>query len=302
MARAFVTVDDQSNLPDPVRTRLKGELDGRYPPTQAVNFTDRGDVIPTLFSYFGNKPNVYSPPTQFDSNHAMSFSGNSSPVVAGGTLLGVGSGPRAMYARTPNMGERLTRIGGRFRLLPGTGTRTTGGTVCLGIADDLIDSSAGVNVSMPCHFLTTARTWYYTVWTEGVGQVVLATGDYATPLLTDYAAEYEMQCWLNGTTAVFDLPDGTRRSVVDSRIGSYGANFGFFEGFQPGGDTDDVTAFTHIWAGLGVARIPKRTLDAPQAGSSFAVAGPTAPTTPGEYAWIETDGNGNFIDLHTGKN
>ncbi|WP_032376718.1 hypothetical protein [Rhodococcoides fascians] len=32
MARAFVTVDDQSNLPDPVRTKLKGELDTRYAP------------------------------------------------------------------------------------------------------------------------------------------------------------------------------------------------------------------------------------------------------------------------------
>ncbi|WP_179273098.1 MULTISPECIES: hypothetical protein [unclassified Rhodococcus (in: high G+C Gram-positive bacteria)] len=30
--------------------------------------------------------------------------------------------------------------------------------------------------------------------------------------------------------------------------------------------------------------------------------GPTAPTAPGEYAWVETDGNGNFIDLHTGEN
>lgn len=32
MARAIVTVDDQSNLPDPVRTKLKGELDNRYAP------------------------------------------------------------------------------------------------------------------------------------------------------------------------------------------------------------------------------------------------------------------------------
>lgn len=37
-------------------------------------------------------------------------------------------------------------------------------------------------------------------------------------------------------------------------------------------------------------------------GTTKFVIGTDIPLSPGEFFWVETDGNGNMIDIHVGKN
>ena len=246
----------------------RAEAEATYAPKGSPFFARRDESVPELFSYFGDDENAYSVVPKFDSGQEATAAG--APwSIAGGTLVPLGSGVRAAYYRSPDMGSVVTRVGGRFRLLPGSGTRTGGGTACIAILNGLIDP-ASITVDMAAHFWTTSTAWAYTVWQAGVGQTVLASGFYSTPLLTDWSTEYELQVWLNGTTATFDLPDGSRHTIMDSRIGSYAGNFAFWESFLPGGDTDDMTAFTHVWCGTGVQRIPGLLLDRAQADTTYA--------------------------------
>ena len=268
LVQAFTGVPEDPSALEALVDMLKADAAATYALKGSPFFARRDESVPELFSYFGDDENAYSVVPKFDSGQDATAVG--APwSIAGGTLVPLGSGVRAAYYRSPDMGAVVSRVGGRFRLLPGSGTRTGGGTACIAILNGLINP-ASITVDMAAHFWTTSTAWAYTVWQAGVGQSVLASGFYSTPLLTDWSTEYELQVWLNGTTATFDLPDGSRHTVMDSRIGSYAGNFAFWESFLPGGDTDDMAAFTHVWCGTGVQRIPDLLLDRAQADTIYA--------------------------------
>jgi len=220
-----------------------------------LNKSARADPkpYPVLYSWFGNVSDG-SAPSAFDTEQAASSApGGVAPNISSGRLIASGSGVRASYYRSPALGATVTRIGARFSLRPGTATRTNGGTAAIGITAQAIDISSGVNTNMSCHFRTTATSWAISVWTAGVGEVVLDSGTYSTALTVDSETEYEMRAWINGTTIKFDLPSGQRKTVTDSRVNTYAGQYAFFESYLPNGNTDDMAAFSHVWADTGTS-------------------------------------------------
>ncbi len=225
-----------------------------------LRFLGRNDPRPNplLSSSFERLPDGAMPGT-FDTGQTtqeFEFSGTTrSCTVTDGKLAGAGTGAGATYLKTPDLGATITRIGSRFVFSPGTATRTGGGTAAIAITTQSIDASnAPTTLGMSCHFWVTASTWAYTVWEPGTGQVILLNGSFAVPLTVDGVTEYEFQAWLSGNTATFDLPDGTRHSVTDTRIGQYAGQYAFFESYLPNGNTDDLAGFSHVWADTGTAR------------------------------------------------
>src|SRR6188508_3531057 len=198
-------VDQISSLATRIGTEVKSKT-----PVIRFNKAVRADPkpYPVLYSWFGNVSDGTAPSTFNTGQAATAAPGAVAPTISSGRLIASGSGVRASYYRSPALGATVTRVGGRFSLRPGTATRTGGGTAAIAITAVAIDITSGVNTNMSCHFRTTSTAWAFSVWTQGVGEVVLDSGTYPTPLTVDSATEYEMQAWITGTSAIFELPNG----------------------------------------------------------------------------------------------
>ena len=230
-----------------------------------------GDIVnrstpratPELWTVFAGKANG-SAPTTFDSGQPATVTlgptGSAAPQISNGVLTSTPSGTgNAAYYLSGTLAGTVTRIGGRFVF---SGGSTNTGSALLGITNEQIVSSGG-NVTVPdmsCHFAITPTAWTFGVWAGpnhgNSGLVTLASGGFATSLNIDGVSEYEAQVWIVGNTATFDLPDGTRQTVTDSRIGdaTYSGSHVFFEQYANVANTDNIVGFTHVWASSGTAK------------------------------------------------
>ena len=192
-------------------------------------------------------------PTQFDSGQALSYVGNATQTIVKGKLRAGGSGARSLYARTPDLGAKVKRIGMRFVMSPPTGTRTDGGLVCIAISNQQITGGGTpATMDLSLHFWTTKDTWAITVWNGsnngGSGQEILTQGYYPVPLVNDGKTEFEIETWIEDSTITARLADGTIRTASNAKVATYAGNFAFFQAFLPNGNTDDNPGITHVWA------------------------------------------------------
>lgn len=218
----------------------------------------RDPRLPLLFEGFDGKADG-TPPVLFDSQQVADWDTSASalPTVLNGYLGAAGTGARASYYRTPNMGANITEIGGRFVIFPGSATRTANGSAVLGIGTAAIVVSGGVTIDMPCHVLFSKEGWTFGVWNHsGGGFIPLDSKTYLVPLPDDGVTEYEAAVQLDITAgkATIYSPDGNKTVVTDSRITTFAGNYGFFESFLGTGNTDDHNKWAAIWCNTGVAK------------------------------------------------
>ena len=245
-----------------------------------ARFLGRADPqpLPVLVSSFARIPNG-SAPTAFDSGQLASV------TLSGAVTLGVedghlvadpsGAGTQAAYYSSASLGSTVTRIGARFRMKPGEGTRTAGGTVAIAITQYDWSLVPLASQNMPLHISYGNGGWNIGVIVAG-SLSVLDSGVPVTPMLIDSSTEYEIEAWINGTTMTVDLPDGARRVVTDSRIATYAGQFVFCEQFLGIGAGDDIACFSHVWADTSPAAIPS----ARQLAPAFREASAKATGTP----------------------
>lgn len=178
------------------------------------------------------------------------------------------------------------------------GTNTLNSSICLAATNMPINLSNPA-FRMSAHVYTTRQAMTVTLWdASGAGQIILTGYTYDTPL--ELEKRYEFGWVIEDDSLILLLPDGQIRHVTDSRISTWLAPNFFAESYSPN-NTDSLAFVTDVWA----ATVPERLVHPRQevaGGTSAFTVGPTAPVASGEYVWIETDGNGNFIDMHVGEN
>jgi lysophospholipase L1-like esterase len=217
----------------------------------AARQLNREQAVP-LSGLFTDFYGLSSPPTTAKTGQTMGYVGSGAPaLMANGRLYAAnGSGVKALYARSADLGSAVHHLGARFVFKAGSGG--TGGLVCIGITTEMVTGGfTPVSIDMPLHVWSTKTTWAITIWNGsnhgGSGQAILASGTYAIPLAADDTTQYEIEAWINGTTITARLPDGTIRSASDAKVASYAGNFAFFESMRSD-VSDDTSGITHVWA------------------------------------------------------
>jgi lysophospholipase L1-like esterase len=217
----------------------------------AARQLNREQAVP-LSELFTDFFGLSSPPATAKTGQALGYVGSGSPaVMANGRLYAAnGSGVKALYARSADLGSPVHHLGARFVFKAGSGG--TSGLVCLGITTEMVTGGfTPTSIDMPLHVWSTRSTWAITIWDGsnhgGPAQVILASGSYPIALDADDVTQYEIEAWINGTTITVRLPDGTIRTASNAKVASYAGNFAFFESMRSDA-TDDTAGISHIWA------------------------------------------------------
>lgn len=166
------------------------------------------------------------------------------PIVTNGKLTSsTPTSAGAGYAQV-ELSTTITKVGGRFTF--STKSTDAGSAVFIAWADDV-----GVNwpniPDSPCHLAITPTNAIYGVWSGGVfTQLIDWTFD--TALTCDGATVYTVEVFIDKatSTATCFLPDGSVRTITDSRI-DVDAKWACWEYFRIA-NTDPLAAFTEIWA------------------------------------------------------
>ncbi len=163
------------------------------------------------------------------------------PTISGGRLTFTPQGASITAAYTNVLLARDgVKIGARFRLAAGGAT----GSACVAFFASPV--SGGAIPNSPVHLTSTLSGWSFGVWSGGSWSL-LASGSYATALTA--GADYVMEATVDkpSATCVIRLPDGTFKSVTDSRIASLSARYACWESYvNTSGDA--VASFDSCWA------------------------------------------------------
>lgn len=258
-------------------------------------------ATPELWAVFADHADG-SAPAAFDSGQAatttLGATGSVAPTISGGVLTATpASGSQTAYYLQGRCADVVTRIGCRFVLKPNpvSGATTNCGPI-IGICNTEVTNVGGVETIPDISFhlsVVSPTSWSAAVWAGpnngNTGLTIIAEGPFAAPLAVDGETEYEMQAWIVGDTATFDLPDGSRHSVTDSRISdaTYTGPYVFFEQWSQDPATDNTAGFTHVWASSGYSKPGAeaftgwRQAEAVTAESSTPVTAYTATAVPG---------------------
>jgi hypothetical protein len=177
------------------------------------------------------------------------------PTVVSGKLTTTKStGAVASYAQI-QMANEIDTIGARWTF--GSQTTTNGVVALVAFAAD-VDANWPTIPNAPCHLVCGVTTAGLDVWSGG-SSTNLVTWTFDTALATDGTTVHTM--WvvldkLNGTAYVY-LPDGSLRTVSDSRIKTLSGKYATFEVFRLA-TTDTTAAFTEVWASdQGHSELPR---------------------------------------------
>lgn len=224
---------------------------------------------PELYTSFVNKPDNASYPTTFDTGQTASevnWGTATTMSVSDGALtqLPADNNTAAGYYVGQLTGT-VTRIGQRFKFKPNpSGAPTTGGAVAMAICRTAI---AGTTIpTMSVHFEISPASVGIGIWngadepgTDGL--TLLGGNNFTNSLKVDDQTEYEMEAWVEGTKVTFEVREGDgliiyRGTYTDSRVGTYGGPWVFFEAWANNGATDQYSKITHVWASSGVNHPP----------------------------------------------
>lgn len=161
------------------------------------------------------------------------------PVVENGALVGrLPDEPSATYV-TQRMDRRVSRIGATFGFGPGD----VSGTLALLAVDDSTADPRG-----HCHLAITPDRWIAGVVTDGYEVEEVDRGRFDTALRQD-RSPLTVDIRYRADTATIELPDGSRRSITDSRFGgSPRADIACWEFYQATGSGAEVHLY-ETWAG-----------------------------------------------------
>jgi hypothetical protein len=169
-------------------------------------------------------------------------------------LLHDAAGMRAAYWNQDiNIVGDTKRIGATFKMSPNTGDLFASVTFVFWATPRVMGPGMKVpNASV--HLSVSANTWEYSIWENGVTEV-LSRGTYSGgPLKTDWNPSvagsgtlYRSEVLVVGDTAYILLPDGSAHSVTDPRIGAIPANIACHELYRTK-DTSAYYAFQDVWA------------------------------------------------------
>lgn len=169
------------------------------------------------------------------------------------------AGESAAYLSTPNLGAPVAEMGARFTFLPAdeapsrpgeSGEGEYAGAIALVVSARTENRVPQVAGWLPIHLVVTPANWNLAVRAEEptAPLEVIAAGEFATRLLQDGARIYEVTVQIDESTATIVLPDGTTRSVTDSRINAWRSNYATFELYSLRGSTSTRGAFQRVWA------------------------------------------------------
>jgi hypothetical protein len=204
--------------------------------------------------------------TALDTGQTVSNFGNSPCTVSSGKLVHTpyGSANAAGYAQV-DLASRVTHIGATVNF-----PLSTTGAIALVVPS--ASWSGGTLYDAGVHFVMTATTWSMAYWTQSTGaQTVLQSGTHSLTLGTDY----DVDIYLDGSTAYISLPSGLIAKVTDSRINSNVSTYAIWELYET------TSAFTSasmskLRAGISGAVQPTNTktvlnsIDRTISGNSFA--------------------------------
>lgn len=208
-----------------------------------------------LFQKFTKRADSAGVPNMFDSGQAattVAIGTNAQQYVSGGRLrcTPTGGGAAAGYY-TANLSAQATRIGGKFVFIPHS---TLGGVATVAITKTQYVTTLP---RIGLHLVISPTNWILGYAPNTTGTVtIVASNNFAEPLLVDGVTEYTTEVVLVGTNAYVLLPDGTRQ-VVSWTAGAADLGPGvFFEHFSTVANTDNEVAFTEVWADTGQQKIP----------------------------------------------
>lgn len=243
---------------------LHRRLDSKSVPAGRTTYFDKAD---TVFA---------SMPTTMDTAQAITYAdGNGTGGTAPSGHLQITSGrlttnqnasataglAAAGYVVIDGQGIGVNRIGIKFDFLA-QGRTAHNQAVAIAFANEALTTakvvSPGTTMRIGVHLVVAETYWELKKGTSASGSMILTQlgiGLLRHPLRTD-GTQYEVECWRNGTTATFRLPDGQLVSVTDADIANYAGNYGYVEVITSSASQDIVPGITEAWYDLGTQYPP----------------------------------------------
>lgn len=220
----------------------KGYVDAADERVRPAFFVDHRAPGLRITHDFADEPNGAAPALS-EQGLTYQHTGSPLPTIVGGALTNAGvAGNIASYSNV-NLGQKVTRIGARFRFTPGS---THGGLAVLVIWARLM---GGAIPSSPCHFTVSDTVMQYGTWVEGIGLTVHLSVTLAAPLAVD-GTVHTIEVAIDGEDATVWV-NNIAYGVSTPEIDGAGPVAGW-EVYQTDAATDPKAQFLEIWAAAGL--------------------------------------------------